>query len=93
MGGDRWSATPCVEDNYYICQHHMPYVSKKNREKVWNRWNSTFGANELANEVEVVLSDDEILRYWPCSFLFMQFCYFAICFACRFKEKKTFFPD
>lgn len=59
----RWSASSCVEEHQYICQHRMPYVSQKNREKVWSKWNNTFGANEMANEIEVLLSEDDILRY------------------------------
>lgn len=58
---DRWSARSCVEEHRYICQHRMPYVTEKNRQKIYNKWNVTY-PNQLANEKEVVLSDDELQR-------------------------------
>lgn len=39
----------------------MPYVSEKNRQKIYNKWNETY-PNEMANEIEVVLSEDDLLR-------------------------------
>lgn len=57
----RWSASSCEQEHQYICQHRMPYVSEKNRQKIYNKWNETY-PNEMANEIEVVLSEDDLLR-------------------------------
>ncbi|XP_055685983.1 uncharacterized protein LOC129791708 [Lutzomyia longipalpis] len=51
----RWSAKPCVEQHNFICQHRMPFVSERNRQRVYAKWNETF-PNELANEIEVLVT-------------------------------------
>uniref|UniRef100_A0A6B2E8I3 Putative c-type lectin n=1 Tax=Phlebotomus kandelakii TaxID=1109342 RepID=A0A6B2E8I3_9DIPT len=53
----RWSAKPCVEQHNFICQHRMPYVSERNRQRVYAKWNETF-PNELANEIEVIVTSN-----------------------------------
>lgn len=53
----RWSARSCVDKHPFICQHRMPYVSEKNRHRVYSKWNVTY-PNEMANEVEVVINQD-----------------------------------
>lgn len=57
----RWSARSCVDKHHYICQHRMPYVTEKNREKIYTKWNETY-PNQMANEVEVVLSEEDRIR-------------------------------
>lgn len=57
----RWSARPCVEKSYYICQHRMPYVSETNRVKIYQRWNVTF-PHGMANEIEVKVDEVADLR-------------------------------
>lgn len=52
MRNFRWSAKLCFEKNYYLCQHRMPYVSEKNRQRVYARWNETF-PGQKANEIQV----------------------------------------
>ncbi|XP_059613344.1 uncharacterized protein LOC132259646 [Phlebotomus argentipes] len=53
----RWSAKPCVEQHNFICQHRMPFVSERNRQRVYAKWNETF-PNELANEIEVIVTSN-----------------------------------
>lgn len=44
-----------MEKNNFICQHKMPYVGERNRERIWAKWNETF-PNQLANEIEVYIT-------------------------------------
>lgn len=52
----RWSAKPCVQTHHFVCQHNMPFVSDKDRHKVYARWNASY-PNEMANEMEVIVDD------------------------------------
>lgn len=52
----RWSPRTCTNHQYFVCQHRMPFVSEKNRNKIYQKWNETY-PNELANEVEVIVSN------------------------------------
>lgn len=54
----RWSATPCMEDHYFVCQHRMPVVKKNNLQHIYNMWNSTF-PNQIANEIEVLFINQD----------------------------------
>lgn len=40
----------------------MPYVSKRQLDKVYARWNVTF-PNQLANEMEVLVTDENNRRH------------------------------
>ncbi|XP_070494780.1 probable basic-leucine zipper transcription factor K [Chironomus tepperi] len=51
----RWSAKLCFEKHYYLCQHRMPYVSEKNRQRIYTRWNETF-PGQMANEIQVYVT-------------------------------------
>lgn len=48
----RWSAKLCFEKHYYLCQHRMPFVSEKNRQRIYTKWNETF-PGQMANEIQV----------------------------------------
>ncbi|KAG5678500.1 hypothetical protein PVAND_008167 [Polypedilum vanderplanki] len=48
----RWSAKLCFEKHYYLCQHRMPFVSEKNRQRIYIKWNETF-PGQMANEIQV----------------------------------------
>ena len=45
----------CTEKHYFICQHRMPYVTEKNRQRIYNKWNETY-PHQMANEVEVYVT-------------------------------------
>lgn len=57
----RWSASSCEVQHQYICQHRMQYVTEKNRQKIYTKWNETY-PNEMANEIEVLPPEDDLLR-------------------------------
>lgn len=57
----RWSASSCYQEHKFICQHRMPFVNEKNRQKIYNKWNETY-PNEMANEIEIVMSEDDLSR-------------------------------
>lgn len=48
----------CMEQYQFVCQHRMPYVSEKNRYKIYTKWNESF-PNEMANEIEVERRDSK----------------------------------
>jgi len=58
----RWSPRSCTQLNYFVCQHRMPFVSEKNRAKIYEKWNETY-PNEIANEIEVIVSNPARNRY------------------------------
>ncbi|CAO1308531.1 unnamed protein product [Diamesa hyperborea] len=51
----KWSSKMCTEKHYFICQHRMPYVTEKNRQRIYNKWNETY-PHQMANEVEVYVT-------------------------------------
>ena len=55
MNKTRWSAKLCMEKNNFICQHKMPYVGERNRQRIYAKWNETF-PNQFANEIEVYIT-------------------------------------
>lgn len=61
----RWSPRSCTDEHYFVCQHRMPLVSSKNRQRVYQKWNQTF-PNELANENEVIIANKN--RYFLFNF-------------------------
>lgn len=51
----RWSAKKCFEKHYYLCQHPMPFVGDRARQRVYTKWNETY-PGQFANEVQVFVA-------------------------------------
>ncbi|CRK96097.1 CLUMA_CG009532, isoform A [Clunio marinus] len=51
----RWSAKLCFEKHFYLCQHRMPFVSERSRQRIYAKWNETF-PGQFANEIQVYVT-------------------------------------